>query len=41
MPHELREIRLGGLYDEVKMIVHQDVGMKPHPVDSQGDLKLL
>lgn len=41
VPHELRQIRLRGLYDQVKVISHQHVGMEPHPVDVQGDTELL
>src|SRR3972149_5394739 len=41
MPHKLRQIRLGCLYKEMKVIPHQHVGVKSYPVDIQGGLKLL
>src|SRR3990167_8382220 len=41
MPHKLRQIRLGSLYNEMKVILHQHVGVKSYPVDIQGHPQLL
>jgi len=33
MPHELGKVGLGGLYHQMKVVVHEHVAVKPYPVD--------
>jgi hypothetical protein len=33
MPHELGEVGFRGLYEHMKMIAHQNIGVKRHAID--------
>ena len=41
MAHEFGQIGFGRLHDQVKVVGHQDVGMKADLIDFQGALELL
>jgi hypothetical protein len=41
VPHEFGEVGFRGLHYQMKVVGHQNVGMKPDLVDPEGGLKFL